>query len=193
MTPTISKGILKSYPGRSKTPRSWRDQLDTTVVSQNLATQISGNSSYHVGPYLSVWYITKWKKRQLWDRGFRRNSSLQAAWDTSIARDTGLLNLVKNISPYWGGQNLTAVELSECVNLWLCICIRPYFTSCGRNLINSSMGGNKWYTLIMESGNFLVIGLKIWVGNGRSINFYIILLTTVERAGKERYMHNSDN
>ena len=29
------------------------------------------------------------KKRQLWDRGFRQNSSLQAASDTSIARTTG--------------------------------------------------------------------------------------------------------
>jgi len=31
------------------------------------------------------------KKRQLWDRGFRRNSSSQAAWDTSIARTTGFM------------------------------------------------------------------------------------------------------
>ena len=35
-----------------------------------------------------VWFLYsnyyKIKKRQLWDRGFHRNSSLQAAWDTSI-------------------------------------------------------------------------------------------------------------
>ena len=33
----------------------------------------------------------KMKKCQLWDRGFRRNSSSQAAWDTSIARTTGFM------------------------------------------------------------------------------------------------------
>ena len=31
------------------------------------------------------------KNRQLWDRGFRRNSSLQAGWDTSIAGTTGFM------------------------------------------------------------------------------------------------------
>ena len=35
-----------------------------------------------------VWFIYsnhyKIKKRQMWDRGFHRNSSLQATWDTSI-------------------------------------------------------------------------------------------------------------
>ena len=34
--------------------------------------------------------ITK-KSRQLLNRGFHRNSSLQAAWDTSIARTAGFL------------------------------------------------------------------------------------------------------
>ena len=31
------------------------------------------------------------KKRQLCDRGFRRNWSLQAVWDTPIARSTGFM------------------------------------------------------------------------------------------------------
>ena len=31
------------------------------------------------------------KERQLWDRGFRRKSSLQAVWDTSIARTTSFI------------------------------------------------------------------------------------------------------
>ena len=35
--------------------------------------------------------MMKYKKRQLWDRGFLRNSSLQAVWDTSIARTTGFM------------------------------------------------------------------------------------------------------
>ena len=42
VTPTLSKGIVKLYPGRLKTPRGWRDQLDTKV-SQYLATQTSGH------------------------------------------------------------------------------------------------------------------------------------------------------
>ena len=65
------------------------------------------------------------KKRQLWDRGFRRNSSLQAAWGTSIARTTGFM-WHQECYPYWGGQNLAAVELSECINMWLWVCMRPH-------------------------------------------------------------------
>ena len=38
---------------------------------------------------LRVYY--KMNKRQLRDRGFRRNSSLQAAWDISIAGTTGFM------------------------------------------------------------------------------------------------------
>ena len=47
-------------------------------------------NSFFVLEYTSsrVWFLEssyyKIKKRQLWDRGFHRNSSLQAAWDTSI-------------------------------------------------------------------------------------------------------------
>ena len=42
-----------------------------------------------------------------------------------------LCNFIKNVSPYWGGQNLTAVELSECI-----ICGYGYVCdlSGGRNL-----------------------------------------------------------
>ena len=42
-----------------------------------------------VRPWFDV--LKKMKKRQLWDRGFRRNSSLQDAWDTSIASTTGFM------------------------------------------------------------------------------------------------------
>ena len=97
------------------------------------------------------------KKRQLWDRGFRRISSLQAAWDTSNAIFASCVGYFERayygfyvtssrmLSPYWGGQNLTTVELSECINMWLWIRMRPFLlTSVWRNLINSSMRGKKW-------------------------------------------------
>ena len=42
------------------------------------------NIRKHTNPLVIATY--KMKKRQLWHRGFRRHSSLQAAWDTSIAR-----------------------------------------------------------------------------------------------------------
>ena len=60
----------------------------------------------------------KMKKRQLRDRGFRRNSYLQAVWDTLIARTVLRVScdLIEDVSPYWGEQNLTAVGLSECAN-----------------------------------------------------------------------------
>ena len=85
------------------------------------------------------------KKRQLWDRGSRRNSSLQAAWDTSIARTTGFMWLIKDVSPHWGEQNLTAVERIECANTWLWICMRPCFLLVGQYVTNSSLRRrNKW-------------------------------------------------
>ena len=40
------------------------------------------------------------KKRRVWNRVFRRNSSFEAAWDTSIARKQRVLcDLIKNVSP----------------------------------------------------------------------------------------------
>ena len=38
VTPTISKGIVKSCPGRSKTPRSWCDQLETTIYREPISS-----------------------------------------------------------------------------------------------------------------------------------------------------------
>ena len=55
-----------------------------------------------------------------------------------------LCYLIKNVSPCWGGQNLTAVELSECVNIWLRDMHATLFTFVGRNLINSNTRSNKW-------------------------------------------------
>ena len=52
------------------------------------------------------------EKCQLRDRRFRRNSYLQAAWLRSRVLRV-FCDLIKNVGPYWGGQNLTAVELSE--------------------------------------------------------------------------------
>ena len=84
VTPTLSKGIVKSYQGRSKTPISWCSQLDTTILSRYVAMQHSGHPSYHVGPTLGAWYTLKYKTIQLWDRRFHRYSSLHAASDTSM-------------------------------------------------------------------------------------------------------------
>ena len=75
---------------------------------------------------IPVQFIVKWKKRQLWER--------KDFVETDFCKLRGILrsrvllillgvlcNLIKNVSPCWGGQNLTAVELSECtgINLWL--------------------------------------------------------------------------
>ena len=72
--------------------------------SRNVYTRVLVSAGIYI-------YTYKIKKRQVWDRGFRRNSSLQAAWDTSIARTTGFMwTSSKMFSPSWGEQNLTAVE-----------------------------------------------------------------------------------
>ena len=58
-----------------------------------------------------------------------------------------LCDLIKDVSPYWGEQNLTAVELSERTNTKY-VAMDMYatlFILVGRNLINSSMRrGDKW-------------------------------------------------
>ena len=53
-----------------------------------------------------------------------------------------LCALIKNVinSPYWGGQNLTAVELSECINLWLWICIIATYSSTNKKLTHGRKG-----------------------------------------------------
>ena len=57
------------------------------------------------------------RQRRVWDR---RNSTFPASWDTSIARKLRVLcDLIKNVSPFWGGQNKTAVELIES-KIWGC-------------------------------------------------------------------------
>ena len=53
------------------------------------------------------------KKRQLWDRGFRRNSSLQLRGILRSRVLRVLCDLIKD-PPHWGEQNLTSEELNEC-------------------------------------------------------------------------------
>ena len=38
-------------------------------------------------------------------------------------------DLVNNVSPHWGGQNLTAVELGACINMWLWIYVTFLYIS----------------------------------------------------------------
>ena len=56
------------------------------------------------------------KKRQVWDRGFRRNLFLQAARDTSIARTTRVLcDLIKNVvRSYQVGNISSCAMLTSC-------------------------------------------------------------------------------
>ena len=79
-------------------------------------------------------YIMRIKKGQLWDRGFCRDSYLQAVWDTSVARTTGFTWSHQGchlMVLYGRDQNLTAVELSACTpkyEIWgygyvHCVCI----------------------------------------------------------------------
>ena len=82
----------------------------------------------------------------MWDRGFRRNSSLQAVWDSRIARTTGFM---------WPDQGWFLFEGNKFWQLWnsvsvqirsmrLRICMRPYlywldvilFTAIWRGRIN---------------------------------------------------------
>ena len=144
VTPTTSKGIVKSYPGRSKTPMSWRDQLDTSNVSQYPATQISGHSGYHVGPSLSAWYIID--KNVSRDLGIRRNSSLQTAWDTSTGRTLGFM------WPHLEGNKIWQVGNSVGVQICGCGCVCDLFILVRRNIVKRI--GLK---ILVESDHF-----KIW-------------------------------
>ena len=60
-----------------------------------------------------------------------------------------------------GEQNLTAVEHSECTNMWLRIRMPPYLLLVGRNIMNS----NAWrrtndHALLVESGKLLLVRKK---------------------------------
>ena len=74
--------ILESlilHPARQK--HIW----SMTFLSYDTETTRATCTRYH---RIAVIYY-KTKTRQLWDPAFRRNSSLQATWDTSIPRTTG--------------------------------------------------------------------------------------------------------
>ena len=77
--------------------------------------------------------IIKFKKRQLWDRGFRQKSSLQAAWDTSIARGFCATSS-KMFHPSWWERNLTAftyttpwIVAARVIKLQLMVVSAPFF------------------------------------------------------------------
>ena len=62
-------------------------------------------------------YITKWKNVSCEIANFDdpHLCELRGALRSRVLRV--LCNLIKNVSPHWGGQNLTAVELSECITV----------------------------------------------------------------------------
>ena len=66
---------------------SWRD------VTSGPPDDFPWDTSIACTPGLKPYYY-KINESPLWDREFRRNSCLQAAWDISIARTMGLCDLI---------------------------------------------------------------------------------------------------
>ena len=83
-------GAFSCRPSVSPEPSAARMPLLILWLSPTGYCCRERQNSLFVLEYTSsrVWFLYsnyyKIKKRQLWDRGFHRNSSLQAAWDTSI-------------------------------------------------------------------------------------------------------------
>ena len=94
----------------------------------------------------TLFYYYKMKKRQLWDQGFRRNSSLQAAWDISIARTTYGYYLTPSrmlvvIEGDKKSDSCGTPWVYKCVTVSMCATLVTFVGP--RNLINS-MRGKKW-------------------------------------------------
>ena len=88
----------------------------------------------------------KTKKRQLWDRGFRLNSSLKAVWDTSIARTTGFMWPHQGCQPLLRGTKSDSCGTQWVYNYEVCGYMDTYatfFILVGRNVIGS-MRGDEW-------------------------------------------------
>ena len=60
-------------------------------VASTILVQLQTNTDGYIYWVYILYILFFLKKRQVWDRGFHRNSSLQAAWDISIARTTGFM------------------------------------------------------------------------------------------------------
>ena len=98
-----------------------------------------------------------------------------------------LCNLIKKVSLFCGGQHLTAVELRGRINLWLWIYVRPYIQLVDVIWLTVVRGGINCRTSLGESGKlFLVIGHKIWVGNGGSIILFLRDVFNNRGVGGER-------
>ena len=112
-------------------------------------------------------------KRHLCDRGFRPNPSLQAAWDTSIARTTGFMWPHQRCShegnKIW--QLWNSVSVKVCGYEYVCELLYIYiYILVGRNNINSSMGrGNKGWCITLWIGQTITRSrTQIWVVIGGS-------------------------
>ena len=62
-----------------------------------------------------------------------------------------LCDLINNVSPYWREQNLTAVELSESINMWLWRRMRPYSHFLDVIWFTEAWGGMSDHTVSKES------------------------------------------
>ena len=96
------------------------------------------------------------KKRQLGDRGFHRNSSFQVAWDTSIARTTGIMWHHQGCSSLVRGTKSDSCCGTQWVDIiWGCECVCDLISFVGRTLIILVWGAKSEYALLGEPGKLL--------------------------------------
>ena len=119
-----------------------------------------------------TYYIRKFEKRKLWDRGFCRNSSLQAAWDTSIARTTGLMcinvrgnsRFIEHLTPYHLSQNINTVRIEYWGRSG------PYIPAQGGWYIWTSVPKSCWFALPMYICPISLRYLLVVFGLGGGLN-----------------------
>ena len=87
-TPTVESSLLAYRKGKNRATSG-----SGSTLSLHLGLYDIAGAPYNPFTIRCVCDLPnyKMKKPQLWDRGFRRKSSLRDAWDTSIARTTGFM------------------------------------------------------------------------------------------------------
>ena len=175
---------LPNHPRPNQAPKQAASSPKTVLTGEVKSTMVYFFAKKKTFPLQSCKYCYwcrvyyKMKKRQLWDRGFRRNLSLQAVWDTSITRGTGFM---------WPHQEcwslLRGTKSDSCGTqrvykyMWLWTCMRPYLHFLFDVIWLTAVWG--WindHALLGKSGKpSLVIGHKILAGNGGNGELPIIL------------------